>query len=720
MIILQKPLTKMAKKAPKKRKKYNEGTLNAGGEPEGKTLQEKVDLVSAGLIGLTTVAANTSNRSDTRNVLTTAAQMAGTGASIGSAGGPIGTAIGAGAGVVLGTTMGLVQNEQIKRQEKKRRKRLVDDAKKTLSQLKRDSTDEFSTVESDYNNARIEDGAIEGLPGGSVRLFAEGGKVSGPGGPKDDKILTKVPKKSIVVPAENAAMAEELRKMFLPKKVGQMKAGGEVPVGLSNGEHLFTPKEKKQIDQALAQNGLNAEDVWNKLIPNPASGNELSSGGKVQADTTGTKKPIAINIDPVAEVMKPAEKKEAIDLMIKKRTSLPKSQQPILLGEGGKAEKKDVKQILEGIEMTPFLKKVVMSLTEEEQKKFIKKYGDSKVKVPVVNNKDQADLIIQELQLGGNLVGKVPATKSSDPLVKSLMQKFPTLTEAQATKAIDNAKAKRAAQQSTTIPTVTLPDQSVNTGTGKRSAPKKASTPASPAPAKEDMQLIPSRVDRTVETPDILVPQPNNLGTAQTKTDVLLEQNKKPGINISAEEMLALGQMITGMISDPGERPLDKPDPLLVMRTSNAIANADKAQEAAKTGFSQSQRQLLLNDIENNRRQTLASTVQTSSGSGAASTSLRLASQDKNNALISIAGQDEQLRLVKAGRADQLNQQADAMTAGLDARKRMIFEDDKENYWKEAQATGELINAGLYNYFQSKEREKINQMRKKREELNNG
>jgi hypothetical protein len=169
-------------------------------------------------------------------------------------------------------------------------------------------------------------------------------------------------------------MAEALRASFLPKKEGKMKSGKTgVPVRVSNGEHMFTPKEKKKIDEALVAKGMNPNAVWATMIPNPDPGNELSNGGAV-SDTTMVKPAIQMALNPATKVMSDKDKKDAMDIMWKKRTSLPVSQQPVLLAEGGETKKvlsgvKEKKPTILSYDKKKFRDKIKKAIEEAEAEK---------------------------------------------------------------------------------------------------------------------------------------------------------------------------------------------------------------------------------------------------------------------------------------------------------------------------------------------------------------
>lgn len=107
-----------------------------------------------------------------------------------------------------------------------------------------------------------------------VPRMKEGGEVSGAGGPKDDKVKMTLQERSFVVPAENADKAEALRKKYLGKTTKKMKSGGNVPVKLSDGEHVFTPEER----DVLESNGVDLT----ALAPNAKEDDfNLKHGGSV-------------------------------------------------------------------------------------------------------------------------------------------------------------------------------------------------------------------------------------------------------------------------------------------------------------------------------------------------------------------------------------------------------------------------------------------------------
>jgi hypothetical protein len=125
-----------------------------------------------------------------------------------------------------------------------------------------------------------------GVIGAAKMMYAKGGTIKGKGGPKEDAILTKANDKGIapgsfIVPAENNDKAKGIRAALFGngnKKAEFKKEGGETKadVAVSNGEHLFTPKERKKIINYLG------EEILEELAPDAEENNEekeMNMGG---------------------------------------------------------------------------------------------------------------------------------------------------------------------------------------------------------------------------------------------------------------------------------------------------------------------------------------------------------------------------------------------------------------------------------------------------------
>lgn len=131
-----------------------------------------------------------------------------------------------------------------------------------------------------------------GVIGAAKMMYAKGGTIVGKGGPKDDAIFTKANEKGIapgsfIVPAENNEKAKGIRAALFggKNKKAEFKKGGEMEsnVAVSNGEHLFTPKERKKIVNYLG------EEILEELAPNAEENSEeMNMGGMLGTMTDRT------------------------------------------------------------------------------------------------------------------------------------------------------------------------------------------------------------------------------------------------------------------------------------------------------------------------------------------------------------------------------------------------------------------------------------------------
>lgn len=119
----------------------------------------------------------------------------------------------------------------------------------------------------------------------------KGGQVVGPGGPKEDKVAANIPDGSFVVPAENAHMAKAIRSLVLgdtPTKKASVKSG-KTNVKLSDGEHVFTPKEVKLITaKGIDLNALapNADAKLDNGLQKLAEGGKKISQSQIDKDAS--------------------------------------------------------------------------------------------------------------------------------------------------------------------------------------------------------------------------------------------------------------------------------------------------------------------------------------------------------------------------------------------------------------------------------------------------
>jgi hypothetical protein len=108
-----------------------------------------------------------------------------------------------------------------------------------------------------------------------INRLKDGGEIKGKGTAKSDSIKAEVKKGSFVVPAENSDIAEILRETYFGNKStkANLKQGDGIPVNLSNGEHLFSPKEKSYLEKI----GIDLT----KLAPNANENISKAKGGEI-------------------------------------------------------------------------------------------------------------------------------------------------------------------------------------------------------------------------------------------------------------------------------------------------------------------------------------------------------------------------------------------------------------------------------------------------------
>jgi len=251
---------------------------------------------------------------------------AGMGAQMGMAAGPQGALIGAGIGAVAGAGYGLYKGDKDKKAIDTSNKKMASElaTANTKTQQQRAMADRDAGVENRTSaNLITKDQAMydenDNLIN-PVQYAAKGGTIVGKGGPKSDSILTNskngIKPGSFIVPAENNSKAKVIRKAVLgdnPNEMANFKKGGETDsdIAVSNGEHLFTPSERKKIVSYLGQ------EILEELAPNAENGNDKASGGMIKrADGSYSKRGLWDNIranagsgkEPTKEMLKQERK----------------------------------------------------------------------------------------------------------------------------------------------------------------------------------------------------------------------------------------------------------------------------------------------------------------------------------------------------------------------------------------------------------------------------
>lgn len=222
---------------------------------------------------------------------------AGMGAQLGMAAGPQGALIGAGIGAVAGAGYGLYKGDKDKKAIDTSNKKMASElaTANTKTQQQRAMADRDAGVENRTSaNLITKDQAMydenDNLIN-PVQYAAKGGTIVGKGGPKSDSIFTNsksgIKPGSFIVPAENNSKAKAIRGAVLgdnPNEMANFKKGGETnsDIAVSNGEHLFTPSERKKIVSYLGQ------EILEELAPNAEENKESKMVEAAQGGLLGT------------------------------------------------------------------------------------------------------------------------------------------------------------------------------------------------------------------------------------------------------------------------------------------------------------------------------------------------------------------------------------------------------------------------------------------------
>lgn len=196
--------------------------------------------------------------------------------------GPQAMAVGLAGGMIIGGTKAAIG---FKKEQQQNRDATADDIRNNAAQQQySDSKDTFKSDlydERDYLSHQAAN--RRGVKKFFERGFAKGGTIKGAGTGTSDSIETKIGKEGIeensfIVPAKNNGLAKLIRKEILedsPNKEAKFKKGGNANIAVSNGEHLFTPAEKKKITAYLGK------EILEELAPEAENGEDKKYGGLI-------------------------------------------------------------------------------------------------------------------------------------------------------------------------------------------------------------------------------------------------------------------------------------------------------------------------------------------------------------------------------------------------------------------------------------------------------
>ena len=535
------------------------------------------------------------------------------------------------------------------------------DRKNSKSQLDKDQADYESAVMAAENEAKFQTNLANQLS--TRNSYSKGGKIVGKGTGTSDSIKAKIKEDSHIIPKKNAKIAEAIRETILeePKeKEASLNQSGGTDVKLSNGEHLFSPEEVKEIEahgidlDDLSPDAEHGDDEMNKGGLTPAKAkiilhdgtirgkkitdkqrkffgavsNGYKCGGKVKgyADGGEVEDPFKTIRERQIKAQRDSDLKELKDLSEQYRELKRKSTSS------------------NPIERAEYNRNIVQ--LAERMKQISDKQSLSTKSLPTKTG-EELNKLLKEPVVKSNL-GKVAASKSSlsDPAQSSL-------NRAMANQDVDNS--------------IVVPPSEVTTGIAKSiTSPTNAiDDAANRASYDADMAA------RLAET----APKKNNTA-----------KNILGGVSTAINYGLPIAQTALGLkyLKKSGQRPVDQIDPIFQTTLNDANTRATY-------GFTPEE-QALLNNQNNNltSAQRFAARNYSGGSAGNAYAMERTALNDAYGRGLSNAVQNRELQLNKKQYADQLGLNKVELS-------RRLF-NDKLAAWQQQQQAGQnLLGTGLGN-----------------------
>ena len=518
------------------------------------------------------------------------------------------------------------------------------DAKNGLNSIEQQNMAIAQQEKDDEEKAKME--ALRSSSTGAQiaeRGFSLGGTIMGKGTGTSDSIHAEVKPGSFVVPAKNEEIAELLRTKVLgkPPKRAKVNQSNGVSVKLSNGEHLFTPSEKEELEskgidvEALAPDakessenekngGLTPGKARKMLHDGTANGHPitekqrkyfgyvsgLKDGGMV--DDEMMEKKMGMMDDEKMETKKGGEVGYAdgggIDDLVKELDSIKKEQER--KDREYAAYKKrigDAEDAAQNKHQKEFYSAELNRQKSSKQKEiegYLNEYKNELAN-PVSGNKDRAQKAyikaVAAMKDYKNSYGSPKSNEKSQVDVANMSSSFGE----NARQAMPKATAKTATEN----PVTTEPTASTTTGQATSSKSRKA--PVVPKAAYEtspaDSLIAKDYSTDPTANPDFIAP-----GIAQktTPTGPVMQQvaqsDNQPGdqttnqpsngrsfdwasaANSALGYGLPIAQTLIGLkgLKNAGARPADSIDPDYLKSIDSARANLIKANNQAKYGYS--------------------------------------------------------------------------------------------------------------------------------------
>ena len=580
---------------------------------------------------------------------------------------------------------------------------------------------------------------------------AEGGEIKGKGGPKSDSINAKVEAGSFIVPAENADLAKQLVSKVLgknPSKKAKLNQGGETPVKLSDGEYMFSPEEKAELESygydlsALAPNadpddmgkkngGLTSEKAKIMLKDNQANGKPLTPaqkryfgwvaggskamGGEVKGYASGG------GVDPKKELAKinALSAKEIADRNAKEKaqSELNKStSQKLKKAEDVRRAKAEHDRLSSGIEM---LNKQYEDLNAAEKDKSKRLIGQSDEriraeKIKVLNQIDKLqqdrDAIkatfdtapsVKKVAVASEVAGGLNYLQGDKPTTQPLFNPSPLNPNIQSAAPVTKKAPSLGGKG---IKASAAPVSSANQSPFSRDWAAENTGP-SEVPVQEQVAI--ANQDAQVTSPSS---NGNATSTAGGGTPSPADGTQRKGINwegIGSNAVnygLPILQTAIGLkkLKELGKRPKDTLDPQYLQAIAKTSGDVQTARENAKFGYTGDELAAL--NQENTGLTNAGRAFARNVAGGSAAAGLNAERSVLNDAFgrkLQSRISDNALRMQKQEQAMARQQDLNSMLAHKQELNRRLF-GDTLNAWNQDQSSaGSLVNAGLSNAIDS-------------------
>lgn len=576
-----------------------------------------------------------------------------------------------------------------------------------------------------------------GALGGMLRRMgalkrAEGGMITGKGTAKSDSIKAKVEEGSFIVPAENAHIAKELKEKVLrkvPTKKAHLNQGGGVDVMLSNGEYMFTPQEKAELE---------AEGIdLTKLAPNAKDDlvNHLKCGGKIKGYAKGT--PEYGVVDPKKELAKlKAQNKsdiEARNKAQKEAANARKVERQRLSKESDiRRAKAEYERLSDGIRQLNDEYQVLLDKEKDKSKRAFgesdERINDYKIKLLEKMSKLQDDADATRASYdpnftSGSLEPSTSQYTASDFDFSNNYGLTPNKTkdlvsDAEVNDLINQVNAQEA-------------DKTIRKAPSKGgSATKKVAASDftyNPSDYSEGPESVPASKEVSLGEATSASPANTPLPTTQSgqlnQSAAITEDNGKSfdwaGL---ADNVVGYGlpavQTALGFkkLKELGKRPVDKLDPAYQAAISQSQRDVQKARELARFGYTGEEMAAI--NTENagltNAGRAFARNIAAGNAAQGLATE-RAVLGDAYGRKLQSRISDNALKMQKQEQAMQRQSELNSMLAHNQELQRRLFTDTL-NAWNTDQAgAGQLVNAGLSNALDTV---KYNKFKKQLDEAN--